>query len=135
MALETLQNVMKINDFNVIVMDELREQYPEKFNASGAMDYQWFEKDIRPHNFIYVRHDVNSISFTIQNGPIKDVGVNGCQIDEMIQAAKLIIEGLNKNIPCRENSMAITKLDECLMWLKKRKDDRTKREVEGTSKQ
>ena len=31
--------------------------------------------------------------------------------------------------------MAITKLDECLMWLKKRKDDRTKREVEGTSKQ
>lgn len=135
MALETLQNVMKINDFNVIVMDELRKQYPEKFNASGAMDYQWFEKDIRPHNFIYVRHDVNSISFTIQNGPIKEVGVNGCQVDEMIHTTKLIIEGLNKNFPCRENSMAITKLDECLMWLKKRKDDRTKREVEGTSKQ
>lgn len=135
MALETLKNVMKINDFDVIVMDELKKQYPEKFNESGGMDYQWFEKDIRPHNFIYVRHDVNSISFTIQNGPIKEVGVNGCQVDEMIYAAKLIIEGLNKNISCRENSMAITKLDECLMWLKKRKDDRTKREVEGTSKQ
>ena len=135
MALETLQNVMKINDFDVIVMDELKKQYPEKFNESGGMDYKWFEKDIRPHNFIYVRHDVNSISFTIQNGPIKEVGVNGCQVDEMIHAAKLIIEGLNKNVPCRENSMAITKLDECLMWLKKRKDDRIKREVEGTSKQ
>lgn len=135
MALETLKNVMKINDFDVIVMDELKKQYPEKFNESGSMDYQWFEKDIRPHNFIYVRHDVNSISFTIQNGPIKEVGVNGCQVDEMIYAAKLIIEGLNKNFPCRENSMAITKLDECLMWLKKRKDDRIKREVEGTSKQ
>lgn len=135
MALETLRNVTKINDFDLIVMDELKKQYPEKFNESGSMDYQWFEKDIRPHNFIYVRHDVNSISFTIQNGPIKEVGVNGCQVDEMIHAAKLIIEGLNKNISCRENSMAITKLDECLMWLKKRKDDRTKREVEGTSKQ
>lgn len=135
MALETLQNVMKINDFDVIVMDELKKQYPEKFNESGGMDYSWFEKEIRPHNFIYVRHDVNSISFTIQNGPIKEFGVNGCQVDEMIHAAKLIIEGLNKNVPCRENSMAITKLDECLMWLKKRKDDRIKREVEGTSKQ
>lgn len=135
MALETLRNVTKINDFDLIVMDELKKQYPEKFNESGSMDYQWFEKDIRPHNFIYVRHDVNSISFTIQNGPIKEVGVNGCQVDEMIYAAKLIIEGLNKNFPCRENSMAITKLDECLMWLKKRKDDRIKREVEGTSRQ
>ena len=28
----------------VIVMDELREKYPEKFNDSGSMDYKWFEE-------------------------------------------------------------------------------------------
>lgn len=80
MALETLKGVKDINGFTVVVMDDLREKFPEKFNESGAMDYKWFEKDIRPNNFIYVRHDVNSISFTMQNQPIKECGVNGCQV-------------------------------------------------------
>jgi len=135
MALETLKGIKKIGKHNLIVMDDLREQYPEKFNESGAMDYKWFEKDIRPNNFIYVRHDVNSLSFTIQNGPIKEAGVNGCQVNEIIEAAKIIIEGLNQKFPCRENYMAITKLDECLMWLDKRTKDREARGVEGQSKQ
>jgi hypothetical protein len=113
-------------------MDELREKYPEKFNESGAMDWQWFEKDVRPSNFIYVRHDKNSLSFTIQNGPIKENGINGCQVDTVIAAAKTILEGLNKNFPCRENATAITKLDEALMWLDKRTKDRESRNVEGT---
>jgi hypothetical protein len=134
MALETLKGISKIGEFDVIVMDDLREKYPEKFNESGAMDYKWFEADVRPHNFVYVRHDVNSISFTIQNGPVKEKGVNGCQIDTIIEAAKTILEGLNKNYPCRENATAITKLDEALMWLEKRTKDRVKRQVEGFNK-
>lgn len=134
MALETLKGVTKIGDFDVVVMDDLREKYPDKFNESGAMDYKWFEKEIRPHNFVYVRNDVNSISFTIQNGPIKEAGVNGCQVDTIIEAAKIIIEGLNQKFPCRENSMVITKLDEALLWSKKRKTDREARGVEGLSK-
>src|SRR5216683_1215381 len=109
MALETLKDIEEINGFKVIVMDELREKHPEKFNESGAMDWQWFEKDVRPHSFIYVRHDKNSISFTLQNQPIKECGVNGCQVDEMIGAAKVILEGLNKKFPCRQNALAITK--------------------------
>jgi hypothetical protein len=131
MALETLMGVKKINGFDVVVMDELREKHPDKFNESGAMDYKWFEKDVRLHNFIYVRHDVNSISFTLQNGPVKIQGVNGCQVDAIIEAAKLILEGLNKNFPCRENAVAITKLDEALHWLEHRKKNREARDVEG----
>jgi hypothetical protein len=98
------------------------------------MDYKIFERDIRPHNFIYTRHDVHSLSFTMQTGPIKEVGVNGVQIDTIIEAAKIIIEGLNAKFPCRENAMVITKLDEALMWSKKRKEDREKRGVEGFNK-
>lgn len=134
MALETLKGVKEIGGYPVIVMDELREQKPELFNESGAMDWTIFERDIRPNHFIYVRHDKNSISFTIQNGPIKEVGKNGCQIDTLIHAAKTILEGLNKNSPCRENACAITKLDEAIMWLEKRTKDREKRNVEGYNK-
>jgi len=134
MALETLKGVDKIDGYGVVVMDALREIYPEKFNESGSMDYKWFEENIRPNNFIYVRHDKNSLSFTLQNGPIKDNGVNGCQVDTVIAAAKCILEGLNKNFPCRENALAITKLDEALLWLQARKMDREMRGVEGKNK-
>ena len=134
MALKTLFNIKKLGGFAVVVMDELRQKFPEKFNESGAMDYKWFEKEIRPTNYIYVRHDVNSISFTIQNGPVKEHGINGCQVDSIVDAAKKILEGLNKELPSRETSMAITKLEEALMWLDKRTRDREERGVEGQSK-
>lgn len=134
MALETLKNVERIGGFEVVVMDTLRQQYPEKFNESGAMDWQWFEKDVRPTHFIYVRNDKNSLSFTLQNGPVKENGVNGCQVDTIIEAAKLMLQGLNGKFPCEENAMAIEKLEAALAWLEERKKNREARGVEGTSK-
>jgi hypothetical protein len=135
MALETLKDVKEIGGFNVLVMDELRETMPELFNESGGMDWKYFEENIRPKNFIYVRNDKNSLSFTIQDEPVKEAGVNGCQVDTIIEAAKIMIEGLNAKYPCRENSLAITKLDEALFWLWKRKDNRKKRGIEGYNKE
>jgi hypothetical protein len=134
MALETLKGLTEINGCKIVDMGALKELHPEKFNESGGMDYKWFEAEVRPKNFIYVRHDVNSISFTIQNGPVGASGVNGCQVDHMIAVAKTMIEGLNKKFPCRENAVAITKLDEALMWLEKRTKDRVNRGVEGENK-
>ena len=135
MALETLKGVTEIGGFPVVIMDKLREKFPHKFNESGAMDYKWFEEEIRPNYFVYVRHDKNSISFTLQSAPIGEVGVNGCQVDTIIEAAKLMLERLNSKLSCRENAIAITKLDEALMWLNERTKKRIKRGVEGTSKE
>jgi hypothetical protein len=81
-----------------------------------------------------VHGEKSSVEFTIQSGPIKEFGVNGCQIDDVIAWAKEKIEGFNKAFPCRENSVIITKLDEALLWSLKRKMDREKRNVEGTNK-
>lgn len=133
--LETLKDVKKLDGFNVVVMDDLREQFPEKFNESGSMNYEWFESEIRPTNFIYVRKDKNSLSFTLQNGPIGEVGVNGCQVNAILEAAKAVLEGLNKTHPCRENSCAITHIDESLNWLDRRTKNRVARGVEGTTVQ
>jgi len=38
---------------------------------------------------------------------------------------------LQSKFPCRENAIAITKLDEALLWLNKRTFNRIKRNVEG----
>ena len=133
MALETLKDVKHIGGYDVVVMDELREKYPDKFNESGSMDYDWFEKDIRPKNFIYVRHDKNSIAFTIQDGPIKETGVNGCQVDTLIEAAKTMLIGLDTQFPCTHNKKAIANLYNALACLENRRLDREDRGVEGKS--
>ncbi len=81
-----------------------------------------------------IHGEQSSVEFTIQSGPIKEYGTNGCQIDEVIHWAKTKIEGFNEQFPCRENAMMITKLDEALLWSMKRRLDREKRNVEGTNK-
>lgn len=83
--------------------------------------------------YVNVDHDTNTISFKIQDGPIKEAGENGCQVDELIYIATVIIRGLNHNFPCRENSIAITKLEEAQHWLDARTKDREERGVEGTN--
>ena len=133
MALETLKGIKTINGEHIVDMVALKDTHPEMFRPDGSMHYHLFEQMIRPHNFIYVRHDVNSLSFTIQNGPIKEVGKNGCQVEDIIAVAKTIVEGLQAKFPCRENAMMITKLDEAIMWSKKRTADRQARGVEGKS--
>jgi|SRR5208283_799044 len=81
-----------------------------------------------------VHGQTSTVTFTVQSGPVKEFGVNGCQIDDVIAWAKEKIEGFNTAFPCRENALIITKLDEALLWSLKRKLDREKRNVEGTNK-
>lgn len=81
-----------------------------------------------------VHGQVSSVKFTIQSGPIKEFGVNGCQIDDVIRWAKETIEVFNEKFPCHENRTAIDKLNDVLSIFAKRKADREKRQVEGTNK-
>lgn len=67
-----------------------------------------------------------------QSGPIKENGVNGCQNEDLIGIIIDRLQGFQTGeFPCRENSIAITKLQEALMWLEKRTADRKARGVEG----
>lgn len=80
----------------------------------------------------YVQIEGNTISFTIQTAPIQEVGVNGCQVDTLIEAARLMLQGLNEEVECVETQMAASYLGSALRWLGKRKKDRIRRGVEGT---
>ena len=73
-----------------------------------------------------------TISF--QNGPINEVGVNGISNEALITVVIDRMRGFQSGqFACRENALALTKLEESLMWLQKRTADRLKRGVEGTS--
>jgi hypothetical protein len=68
-----------------------------------------------------------------QNGPIKEVGVNGLTQEALLA---IVIDRLRSfqagQFSCRENAIALTKLEEGLMWLQRRTLARIRRGVEGT---
>ena len=75
-----------------------------------------------------------------QNGPLgrgsEKKEPNGAFVEELIQAAIGRLEfyqtASQKKFACRENALAITKLQEALFWLEERTRQREEREVEGT---
>lgn len=59
----------------------------------------------------------------------------GMFTETLIQTAKMYLESVNVGeMASRETAMAITKLDEALMWIDKRAADRILRGVQGTYK-
>lgn len=59
--------------------------------------------------------------------------VDGTTNEEILKVLIDRLKGLSAILPSRENSVALTKLEEALMWLEKRTADRVARGVENTS--
>ena len=68
-----------------------------------------------------------------QNGPIKEFGVNGVTHEALLA---IVIDRLRSfqagPYSCRDNAVALTHIEEALMWLQRRTRERIKRGVEGT---
>ena len=77
----------------------------------------------------------NRLTFVIQDGPIKEVGINGIQVTDLLFFCKELFHSLNKEYPCRENSLTITKIEEAIHWQDARTKDRESRGVEGINKE
>jgi hypothetical protein len=76
---------------------------------------------------------IGCFKFTLQKGPIREVGLNGCQIDAMIRMSEAIITGLDELYPCAENKEIISHLQQAQAASASRKANRESRGVEGTS--
>ena len=74
------------------------------------------------------------IDLKFQAGPIQEVGVNGCSIEDVIDVLRERLEGYQRGpFRCRENALAITKLEEAKHWLLERTRKRQTQGVEGTN--
>lgn len=91
-----------------------------------------------PHRFSVSTTAEPSIVLTdihFQEGPVKECGVNGVMNEDLISMVICRLEHFQKSeFACRENALAITKLEEALLWLCKRTMGREKRGTEGTHK-
>ena len=69
-----------------------------------------------------------------QNGPIKEFGINGCHQEDLLRIVIHRLEGFQSGeFSCRENALALTKVQEALHWLEHRTADREARGVEGVN--
>ena len=77
-------------------------------------------------------HIVLSIDW--QDGIVGDAGQNGAFVEDVIEAARqrILFFNSNPNTRCRENSLAITKLEEALQWLDWRTRVRVAQGVENS---
>ena len=73
------------------------------------------------------------VAIKFQNGPIKEAGINGISNEALLAIVEDRLLGFQSGqFACRENAVALTKLQESMMWLQKRTRDRMARGVEGT---
>jgi hypothetical protein len=115
--------------------DLLTNKYTEVYHENSEdMKYN------APHNFRVTKRyaegsecRVTLAEIHFQEGPIKECGVNGVMNEDLIAMVITRLEHFQKSeFSCRENALAITKLEEALLWLRKRTMGRENRGVEGT---
>lgn len=88
-----------------------------------------------PHKFSVIRasDETNLCNIHFQEGPIKECGVNGVCNEDLINMVICRLNSFqNSEFNCRENALAITKLEEALLWLRKRTMRREQEGKEGT---
>ncbi len=87
---------------------------------------------------VYELKDFNNDvpSQTIQFYKMNEDGTheNGTTLENVLEVLIERTNELNKLFPCRENALAITKMQEAVMWFNARTADRIKRGVEGQHK-
>ena len=118
------------NELVITVQDE-----PGQGGACHRYDVTGFDTYNNPAHY---DKDSYGAPFTrlpiiFQNGPIKEVGVNGVTGEELIAVVIDRLRGFQSGpYKCRENPIALTELEQALMWLQSRTRARIARGVEGT---
>ncbi len=76
-------------------------------------------------------HETTEIRF--QNGPIGDAGFNGLSGEALLAVVEDRLKSFQAGpYACRENAIALTKIQEAMHWLHHRTRERMARGVEGT---
>lgn len=120
----------KINPAN----DKLRIFVTDEPGAGGANHrYEITGFDPTRNPSVDGLDDMNGTLLLFQNGPINEVGVNGITQEALLAiVADRLCSFQAGPYACRENALALTKIEEAQHWLLSRTRRRMARGVEGT---
>ena len=83
------------------------------------------KEDDNTYDIVKVSNNTALASIRFQNGATQETEINGIFMEDLLHIVKDRLEGFNQGKwRCKENSMAITKIEEALLWLNKRTADR-----------
>ena len=105
---------------------------------STPVQYNGIKKlnEMRTHGVAndYREHmdDKEVLHVKFQEGGTATTERNGVFIEDLLIVAYAKLDEYNKHLPSRENSLALTKIEEALQWLNSRKAEREYRGVYGT---
>lgn len=112
-------------------------QKREKLNQVYAIDEPGVGRASHEYGVIFGNEAADTVDFTVffQNGPRKSpdsqVGVLDTDLLEIVRDR---LKGFQSGeFACRENACALTHIEEALMWLNRRVEDRIERDVLGTT--
>lgn len=121
---ETKHNLLTTKYTKVLEESEYQYNAPHTFRVIKAQEET--SEEHKGENLV-----LSEIHF--QEGPIKECGVNGvCNEDLLVMVIRRLQGFQESKFRCRENAMAITKIEAALLWLRKRTMARENRGVEGT---
>lgn len=94
-----------------------------------------------PHSFLLVKENENDslatevvASVHFQEGPVKEVGLNGFGDVDLLLMVKTRLQAFQATeYACKENAEALVNVQEAITWLTSRTRNREARGVEGTS--
>ena len=66
-----------------------------------------------------------------QRGGTAENERNGAFLEDVLAIVYARLAAFNEEYPCRENSLALTKIEEAILWLAQRKAERENRGVYG----
>ena len=85
------------------------------------------------HEYCITIADAAGVLIKFQNGAINETGVNGISNEALLSVVEDRLKCFQSGpYACRENAIALTKLQETMMWLQSRTRERMARNVEGT---
>lgn len=120
----------KVNDCNSQVYIDVEDE-----PGSGGANHRYgiYGFNTRTNQSAGAYNDETGLVLLFQNGPIKEVGTNGVTQEMLLAILIDRMEGFQKGqYACRENAIALTKLQEAMHWLGHRTAQRVARGVEGT---
>lgn len=157
--IDTPEGIMKIVDGDWLIIGTKGEVYPCKpdvfsdvYEKDGTVEYEvinnplFSQKYTRVfggdfdfnafHEFIVFNaengEEIEDVIF--QKGPVKENGINGVANEDLLLMVITRLQQFQESdYRCRENAIALTKLEEAVMWLRHRTTSREVRGVEGTS--
>ena len=112
----------KVNPVNDLITIEVMDT-PGPGGANHFYNLEW-----------PVAFGTEAIDIPFQCGPIQESGVNGVTHEALLAVVADRLKSFQAGpYACRENSLALTKIEEAMHWMHHRTITRMQRGVEGTS--